>query len=158
MSCDWLSAEEALRAERYLRERFGLPPGVLAGHRLLRRGEHVYAVRREACEACEALQWVSAGLRILKVSGRGFKPATPGMQVLGAGASDRVCDLGAAELAALVQGRSIPWTGEPGFVLVRHAGAVVGLGVARGGTLVSQLPRSVTENLRPTVAGSGSVP
>jgi len=149
LSSTWLNPEETASALGYLERRFGIPPSALAGHRLVRKGEHVYAVRREAADVCETLDWVSAGLRVFRLSGSDrFKLSTPGAQVFGSAATARVHDLAGEELLALVEGRSIPSAWEPGPAILRYGGTPVGLGLVRGGQLVSQLPRSVTENLR----------
>ncbi|MDW7712313.1 MAG: hypothetical protein SCH98_17745 [Deferrisomatales bacterium] len=149
MSSDWLSPEEERRALAVLEGTFGIPPAAFAGHRLLRRGEHVFAVHREAAGACDAYRWVGAGLRLLKTTGGGsYKPATRGLQLFGRLATRRVCDLERPALRALLSGQSLPWEGEDGPLLLRWQGSPLGLGLARAGHLVSQLPRSVTEHLR----------
>ncbi|MEW6488602.1 MAG: hypothetical protein AB1578_11915 [Thermodesulfobacteriota bacterium] len=149
MSSDWLSPEEERRALAVLDAAFGIPPESLAGHRLLRRGQHVFAVRREAAGACDAYRWVGAGLRLFKASESGaLKPSTPGLQVFGRAATRRLCDLDGAALRALLSGQSLPWAGEDGPILLRWQGSPLGLGLARAGQLVSQLPRAVTEHLR----------
>ncbi len=149
MSCVWLSPEETGRVLTYLEERFGIPSEALSGHRLVRRGEYVCAVRREAVNACEALDWISAGLRLLRVSeGDRFKLSTRGAQVFGLAATTHMLDITEAELRALLQGQSLPSSSEPGLTILRHHGHPIGLSVVRAGHLVSQLPRSVTEHLR----------
>lgn len=154
MSFDWLSPDEERRALAVLDAAFGIPPEALAGHRLLRRGQHVFAVQRDAVGACDAYRWIGAGLRLFKTSESGaLKPATPGLQVFGRAATRRLCDLEPAALRALLAGQSLPWDGEDGPVLLRWQGTPLGLGRARAGQLVSQLPRAVTEHLR--VGGVG---
>lgn len=149
MSSDWLSPDEERRALGYLEEAFGIASAALAEHRLLRRGEHVFAVRREASGACDAYRWVAAGLRLLKASGSGsYKPATRGLQIFGRCATRRVWDLDRPALRGLLSGQSLPWPGEDGPILLRWQGSPLGLGLARAGQLVSQLPRAVTEHLR----------
>lgn len=149
MSFDWLSPEEAGRAVGYLEEGFGIPAGAFSGHRLFRRGEYLHAVHEDAAGACEELACVAAGLKLLKVTGSGgFKPATRGIQVFGRWATRRVCDLAEEDLGHLLEGRSLPWPGERGPVIVRCQGLPVGMGVIREGQLVGQFPRSVTEHLR----------
>ncbi|GAB4263348.1 MAG: hypothetical protein Kow0092_14180 [Deferrisomatales bacterium] len=149
MSSVWLSPEERGRALGYLAERFGIAAEAFAGHHLIRRGEYLYAVRREAEEACARLQWVAAGLKLLRVTGSGgFRPATRGIQVFGRWATRNTRDLSGEELRDLLEGRSLPAPGLDGFVLLFWGGAPVGVGLVRAGRLVGQLPRAVTEHLR----------
>jgi len=149
LSSDWLSPAEEASALAYLEERFGIPPSALCDHRLLRQGEHVCALRREAGGLADALNVAGAGLKLLKSTGSGgFKPSTRGVQVFGRWATKNLCDVTAEDLRALVEGRSLPREGARGFVLLRFAEAVVGVGLLRDGQLVSQLPRNVTMYLR----------
>jgi NOL1/NOP2/fmu family ribosome biogenesis protein len=150
LSFAWLDPEQSRRAVAYLEGVFGIPPEVWAGHRFLLRGEYVYAVAREAAGACDAFHWVGAGLRILKAVAAGkFKPTSSGVQVFGRWATRRVRDLADHELRALLSGQSLPEVGaEEGPVILRWQGISLGMGFVRGGQLVSQVPRAVTEHLR----------
>ncbi len=150
MSSAWLGPDETAAVAAYLEDRFGIPADRLDGHRLLLRGQHVYAVSRAAADAWDALQGGAAGVRILTVMGPGrFKLATRGAQFLGRWAVRNRCEVDDDGLRALVQGRSLPWTGpERGFVVLAWEGIPVGVGLVRAGRLVSQLPRAVTEHLR----------
>ena len=155
MSSAWLDPDEAAAVAAHLVERFGIPACRLDGYRLLRKGEHVYAVAAAAAAAWDVLQGAAAGVRILTVMGRDrFKLATRGAQVLGRWATRNRCEVDDDGLRALVQGRSLAWDGpEGGFVVLVWDGHPVGVGLVRGGRLVSQLPRAVTEHLRHGAAG-----
>ncbi len=155
MSSAWLDPDETAAVAAYLAERFGIPAGRLDGHRLLRRGQHVYAVAGAAAVAWDALDGAAAGVRLLTVMARDrYKLATRGAQFLGRWAVRNRCEVDDDGLRALVQGRSLPWTGpERGFVVLVWEGHPVGVGLVREGRLVSQLPRAVTEHLRGGEAG-----
>lgn len=141
---------------RGLAEPFGIPPERFEPYRLQRRGDHVYALRAEAAAACGALQWVAAGLPLAKLSGSGSaRFASRGVQVFGRWATRRVCDADGPALAALLQGRSLPWEGDEGPVILRWGGNPLGMGLVRSGQLVGQVPRSVTEHLRWPPGGPG---
>lgn len=150
MSLAWLNPAETRAVIAYFGERFGVPPEAFEGLRLFRRSGYVCAVRGEAAEAAEALHLAGGGLRIAKEMGPGrFKPATRGVQLLASGAGCGAVDLRDEQLRALLQGQTIP-VDRPGrgFVLLRWEGAVIGVGLLRGGELVGQLPRTITEHLR----------
>jgi len=142
---------------RGLAEPFGILPERFDPYRLLWRGDHVYALREEAASACHAFQCVSAGLPLAKMSGSGaVRFASRGAQVFGRWATRRVCDLGDGVLAAIVQGQSLAWEAEEGPVILRWLGSPLGMGLVRSGQLVGQLPRAVTEHLRPPGSGAAA--
>ena len=149
MSSGWLNPDERDRALLYLEERFGIPRDAFSRHRLLLRGEHICAVREEACDAWDALNGLYCGLKLLKVSGSGgYKPTTRGIQVFGRAATRNVCDLEEQDLRSLLEGRSLPFPGGKGFVVLRCRGNPIGVGLARDDRLVSQVPRSITMYLK----------
>jgi len=159
LSSAWLDPDLSRRAAAYLEEAFGIPAETWADHVFLSRGEYVHVLARSAAGACDAFQWVAAGLRILKVAGGGrFKPTSGGVQAFGRWATKRVRDLTDPDLRALLAGQTIADAGrEDGPVILRWRGIPLGMGFVRGDRLVSQLPRGVTEHLRvrPTVAEVG---
>lgn len=149
MSSGWPNPEQRSHALQYLEERFGIPPEAFERHALLLRGEHLCAVREEAAELWDTLDGVQAGLKLLKLTGSGgYKPSTRGMQVFGGSATRNTFDLSDDDLRGLVEGRSLPGPEGKGFVLLRHRGSIVGVGLLREGRLLSQLPRSLTMHLR----------
>jgi NOL1/NOP2/fmu family ribosome biogenesis protein len=149
LSPGWLSPDDRRRALGYLADRFGIPEAAFRHHRLLLRGDHICAVREEACDAWDALVGILAGLKILKVSeSGGLKPSSRGIQVFGRLATRNVWDLEEKGLRDLLEGRSLPYAGDRGYVILRCRGTVAGVALAREGLIVSQLPRSVTMYLR----------
>lgn len=158
MSSAWLDPELGCRAVAYLEEAFGIPAETWAEHVFLLRGEYVHVLTRSAAGACDAFQWVAAGLRILKVAGGGkLKPTSSGVQAFGRWATRRVRDLTDRDLRALLAGQTISDAGsEDGPVILRWQGIPLGMGFVRGDRLVSQLSRGVTEHLRlrPAVPGA----
>lgn len=148
MSFDWLSPAEREGFLGFMEERFGIAPERFSGFRLFRRGEYVNAVSLAAAEAAELFEGMDAGVPVAKTTHSGFhKPSTRGVQTFGEGATRNVVDLSAGELKALVEGRMVQAPELKGFVVLRHKGAPVGVGLAREGRLTSQLPRSMTEHL-----------
>lgn len=150
MSFAWLSPEETHSVLRYLEERFGIPAGVLEGHRLFRRGGYVWAVRPEAADLCGELRVAGGGLRLVREMGPGrYKPATRGIQAFGGRACRNVLDVQDGQLRALIQGQALPAPeGMRGFILVRWKGQVLGVALVRNGQIQGQFPRALTEHLR----------
>ncbi len=150
MSFAWLNPEETRNVLRYLEDRFGIPAGMLEGHRLFRRGGYIWAVCPEAAGLSGELRVAGGGLRLVREMGPGrYKPATRGIQVFGCRACRNVLDVQDEQLRALVQGQALPVPeGMQGFVLVRWEGRVVGVALARNGQLQGQFPRALTEHLR----------
>lgn len=148
MSFDWLSSKDRTALLALLEERFGIAPERFEGYRFCRRGDYVHAVTEEAAEAAGDFDGEEAGLPVAKLTRSGsMKPSSRGMQFFGSWAGRNVIDVTALQLKDLVAGRSLDHEGPKGFVLLRLDGFIAGVGLAREGRLLSQLPRSVTEHL-----------
>ncbi len=149
MSHAWLDPEEVGRLARGMEEWFGVPPEVIEGYAWVRRGEALCALAPEARPWAEAYPASAVGLKAFKeVGAAGPKLTSRGAQVLGRWATRRVVDVGEEDLRGLVEGRSLPWDGPRGPVILRTQGVAVGMGVLRDGHLLGQLPRAVTEHLQ----------
>ena len=148
MSPAWLNPAERAKFLAFMEDRFGIPPTAFDGHALFRKGEFINAVSRSAMEAVVELKVEDAGIQLGRVTHSGsFKPVSRGMQVFGNLAAKNVVLITREDLKALIQGRKVDAPEMKGFVLLRCAGAVVGVGLAREGKLESQLPRNMTEHL-----------
>ena len=149
MSFDFLNQSERDRFTGGLEARFGIAPGLFADYLFFYKGEYLHAIRAEAREMIEGLDVADAGVRLAKrTRSGGFKPTTRGIQIFGGEATRNLLELDGKLLKDLVEGRMVSAPeGWKGFVILKLAGRVIGMGLARDGRLLSQLPRGMTEHL-----------
>jgi len=148
LSFDWLSERDRSELLDFFAERFGIGEEVFKGYRFFQKGEYINIVGRATAEAADELDGLDAGLQLVKLTRSGqMKPVTRGIQAFGATATSNVVDVGEEEIKAMVQGRIVPAEGLHGFVILRHKGSVLGVGLCREGRLEGQLPRMMTDDL-----------
>jgi NOL1/NOP2/fmu family ribosome biogenesis protein len=134
----------------YVTGRFGIPDDVVRGHRVHRRtqrGPHLVALDHAPPVEPDP---ESVGIRFMKTKTLHPKLTTPGAQILGPHATRNVVELTTPQLVpylarmdvALDRGQDDDCSGE-GYVIVRHRGHVLGLGLYRAvaGRLESLVPR-----------------
>lgn len=126
-----------------LTRRFGFPEGLFDGWELVEHEDDVFITTREAYEF-DRLKIVRKGIRLARVFAHGIKPTTNAMQVFGRYATRNVVDLDSQQARRFVQGEELRLEAavEPGFVVVRHDGFAVGVGLYKQGMLKSQVPHS----------------
>ncbi|MBI3077442.1 MAG: hypothetical protein HYY85_10765 [Deltaproteobacteria bacterium] len=149
----WLDTAERQAALDYLAGRFGIAAEAFADHELLDTGSGIWAVAQSPrLREALALLPTSAGLRVLRRTAGGFKPTTYGLQRFGVAASRNVVDLAEPELGRLLRGEALegPFPAEPGYVILRCEGWVVGCGLYKQGRLLSQIPASRAKEVRLT--------
>jgi NOL1/NOP2/fmu family ribosome biogenesis protein len=139
-------ASEAERREilDYFSNRFGIPEKAFEGFCFLMGERKVWAVRDhpELERILNQLKFESAGIPLLRTKISLWKPTTAGLHFFGPHATRNVIDLEGDALHAFLKREPIdgPFPVEPGFVIVRHEGKVLGCGVYGKGKLRSQLP------------------
>ena len=128
--------------EQFVR-RFGFPEGLLRTYALVEHKEDVFITTPEAGKF-EGVKPVRKGIRLARILPHGIKPTTNAMQLLGIQATRNVLDLDLFQAREFVQGTPIELTApvEEGFVIVRHDGFILGVGLYRPGSLRSQVPLS----------------
>lgn len=122
-------------------ERFGLPEGAFAGHRLVARGRGVLALVPEDLEAPARPAAKAVGLALLYSDMRNPKLTTAAAMAFGRAATRNVVELSEADLRRYLARRDLelPHDGieecsAPGYVLVRHRGVCFGVGWLRPGS------------------------
>lgn len=130
-------------AARYFRERFGVEelPG-----RVLQRGDSWWLTT--APEVPPGVRVHSLGVRLLRVQGRGLKPTSFGLVLLGPRIKKGRVELTREELLSLLLGRPLRREGlHPGYVALCLEGEVVGCGEVRGGVVRCHIPRGRRQEL-----------
>lgn len=139
------SADDVARGLGYFAERFGLGEEAFAGHRFFLRARTIWAAADSPTlsEALEKLALDSVGIPLLRFLPGGPKPTTRGLQVFGGRAVRNVADLAPGDLARLLRGellgREFPC--QPGYVILRSEGQIIGCGLYGRQGLRSQIPR-----------------
>jgi len=94
-------------------------------------------------ERLAGLQVRSAGLPVLRNIHHHLKPTTTALQYFGTEARHHVLDLSESQVVTLLRDREQPLHLDihPGYVILRHAGQILGCGLYTPGRLRSQLPQ-----------------
>jgi NOL1/NOP2/fmu family ribosome biogenesis protein len=129
--------------------RFGFPAELFSEWQTVDHDEDVFVATPEVADF-DRLKPVRKGIRIARVFAHGVKPTTNAMQVFGRHATRNVVTLTAEQAEAFIHGETIvlpaPETADPaiedGYVIVRHAGFTLGVGLYKPGLLKSQVPLS----------------
>ena len=127
----------------YLEERFGIPAKLFDGFLLFKKNKSWWLLKEtNALAAACRLKISSLGMRAFNQVGDFIKPTTRLIQIYGTSATKAGIELREEELRRLLEGEGIPV--DPGlvngYVILRHKGHPVGLGLLINGTVRSQLP------------------
>ncbi len=137
----------------YLGERFGVPGEALDPYLVIPRGRDLWVLRRPSGADLDLapLHVVAPGLRALRRTGRGWRPTTGFLRLLGPALRERVVRLDRARGEELLVRRelSAPPGTPAGLVALAIEDRVVGAGFVEGGTLRPELPRSLLPPVRP---------
>jgi NOL1/NOP2/fmu family ribosome biogenesis protein len=149
-------ASEAERKEilDYFSNRFGIPEKAFDGFCFLKGERKIWVVRDhpELERILNQLKIDSAGIPLLRTKTSMWKPTTAGLHFFGLHATRNVIDLEGDALQAFLKRENIdgPLPLDPGFVIIRWKGKVMGCGVYGKGKLRSQIPLKRGEPFRGT--------
>ena len=137
----------------YFATRFGIPLTAFDDLCLLLR-HRTYSLLSAIpyIERLAGLQVHSAGLPVLRIIRHHLKPTTVALQRFGSQARCHILDLSEAQILTLLHEREQPLQLDiqPGYVILRHTGHILGCGLYTPGRLRSQLPQhAVASLLRP---------
>jgi NOL1/NOP2/fmu family ribosome biogenesis protein len=147
-------ANQAERKEilDYFSNRFGIPEKAFEGFCFLKGERKIWVVRDhpELERILNQLKCESAGIPLLRTKISMWKPTTTGLHLFGLRATRNMIDLEGDSLQAFLKGEAIDGSFplEPGFVIVRCKGKVLGCGIYGKGGLRSQLPEKRGEPFR----------
>jgi NOL1/NOP2/fmu family ribosome biogenesis protein len=123
--------------------RFGFPATLFRPYALVDHEDDMFVTTPEV-EEFERVKVVRKGIRLVRVFAHGIKPTTNAMQLFGRYATRSVIDLDRRQAREFMQGTTLELNApvEEGFVIVRHDGFGLGVGLYRQGILRSQVPLS----------------
>jgi NOL1/NOP2/fmu family ribosome biogenesis protein len=128
----------------YFDMRFGIPLITFDGFCLLLRHK-TYSLLSATphVERLAGLQVHSVGLPVLRGIRHHLKPTTAALQYFGTEARRHVLDLSETQVVTLLRDREQPLhlDIQPGYVILCHAGHILGCGLYTPGRLRSQLPQ-----------------
>ena len=128
----------------YFDRHFGMPLTAFADlYLLLRHKAYSLFSATPHVERLAGLQVHSAGLPVLRIMRYHLKPTTVALQRFGHQATRHVLDLSEAQVSTLLHEREQPvqLDIQPGYVILCHAGHILGCGLYTPGRLRSQLPQ-----------------
>lgn len=140
----------------YFTVRFGIPLTSFADYALLERHKtFVLAPNSPHLAGLASLKIHSLGLPVLRKIPPYLKPTTAALQRFGQQASQHILELSAVQIAQLLQEHELPLDSDwqPGYILLRYAGHVLGCGLYLPGRLRSQLPRRQSVHPRFAIEG-----
>lgn len=136
----------------YFETRFGIPYNAFDAFNLWDRGKvYVLLSRCAPVEAVASLRLQNAGLPIFRKMPTHLKPTTAALQRFGSRATQHVVDLTGEQVMALFRAETMPHEGEnlePGYVILRQDGHVLGCGLFTPGQLRSLIPKWLVKHQR----------
>jgi NOL1/NOP2/fmu family ribosome biogenesis protein len=134
----------------YFTARFGIPLTAFDGLcLLLQHKTYTLCSMTPYLEQLARLRVHAVGLPVLRHIRHHLKPTTAALQRFGSQASRHVLDLSDSQVVTLLHEREQPLhlDIQPGYVILRHAGHILGCGLYTPGRLRSQLPQPASHAL-----------
>ncbi len=135
----------------YFETRFGIPYDAFEPFALLDRGKvYVLLSRLAPVEAICSLKLQNAGLPILRIMPTHLKPTTAAIQRFGPHATNHIVNMTADQVRQLLQAGTMTYDAplEPGYVILRQEGHVLGCGLLTPGQLRSLIPKWLVKHQR----------
>lgn len=135
----------------FFETRFGIPYNIFEPFALLDRGNvYVLLSRLAPAEAIHSLKLQNAGLPLLRKMPTHLKPTTAAIQRFGAQARKHIVDITADQVRALLQAGVMAYDSslEPGYVILKQNGHVLGCGLVTPGQLRSLIPKWLVKHQR----------
>jgi NOL1/NOP2/fmu family ribosome biogenesis protein len=135
----------------FFEARFGIPASTFARYALLeRRKTYVLLPHSEHIRRLASFQVHQVGLPLLRKIRQHLKPTTAGLQHFGHLATRHIVDLSPELCHALLYYRMLTWEAsyQPGYVILRSEGHILGCGLYTPGLLRSQIPRRYVQHQR----------
>lgn len=148
----FVGLDESQQVLSYFSSRFGISPETFQGYHFLKIGSTIWVASAVPGlkEAIGALKVETVGIPLIRTNVGWWKPTTAGLQVFGKKATRNVVELDDEQLEMLLRKEPI-WgqlPAEPGYVIVRWRGHILGCGLYGKGRLRSQIPFPYTISSR----------
>lgn len=140
------SENKVVEAWSYLEERFGVIESDLEKFDLKQKSGDIWLVS----EGLETdLKTETEGFRFLRVTGRGLKPTTYGLQFLGDRISKNVVEVDREELLKLLRREEMIDRDleEEGYVALKYGSRIIGCGMFKDKVVSSRVPKGRGEEL-----------
>ena len=136
----------------YFSTRFGIPGGSFDGFCFIKSGNTVWGVSGVPglAEILSGLKLETAGIPLLRMKKTLWKPTTAGLQSFGHHATRNTVELNDETLGVLLREGFLvgDLCLEPGFVIMKWTGRVLGCGLYSKGSLRSQVPAESWRQIR----------
>ena len=119
----------------FFHERFGIPEKVFSDFEFVLTSKKCYMFSGKYEGAAEM-----KGLLLARL-GRGIKPTTSAIQLIGRHATRNVIDISEEKLNKYLMGYDIEADGDNGYVILRHGEDIIGVGLLKSGVVKNQLPK-----------------
>jgi len=134
------SENKVEEAWNYLEERFGVTREKLEGYRLKFKSGDIWLVSKDMETDLDVETY---GFRFLRFTGKGLKPTTYGLQVLGRKLEKNVVEVDKEELEGLLKRERMVDRDleENGYVAIRYDGRIIGCGFYAKDKVSSRIPK-----------------
>lgn len=134
------SRNEIQRALNYLGKRFGIEEEDLERYSLKQKSGDIWIVS-DAMET--ELEVETYGIRFLRSTGRGLKPTTYGLQLLGEKLEKNIVEVDREELLQLLRREEMIERNlkEEGYVAIKYEDRIIGCGMYKDGVVSSRVPK-----------------
>ncbi len=142
-----LSKQEKEEVINYFCERFGLSKDIFAELGIFRTERKIYVVTNACLQDPMFLESETAGLAFLRPNSV-LKPTTDFLQLVGEHAKKNFIELSQDEAMRYIHGEDLDLSNkkldevEPGYVIMKYKGYILGCANFKGGNLKNQLPKS----------------
>lgn len=132
----------------YLTNRFGVEREDLENYDLVENSGDIWLIT-ESYEEFDDLDFETLGIRFLRITGRGLKPTTYGLQIIGDELEKNVIDVDRDELSKLLaREEMIPRDlEEEGYVAIRYEEQIIGCGYYMDDVVSSRIPKGRSKEL-----------
>ena len=138
----------------YLSNRFGIEKRLLDNYELVENSGDIWIVST-GIEDYEKLEVETYGIRFLRITGRGMKPTTYGLQLIENSIERNIVEVDKDELKLLLARKEmIPRDlEEDGYVAIKYEENIIGCGFYKENVVSSRIPKGRSKELLKIIEG-----